>query len=86
MPKGKTINVPRGMPGPKAMFRGKMRRPHQVTLTPEGAAALADGLDETRLSEADYIELLLRVARPYARKILEAYRDDPAAATITGRR
>lgn len=60
--------------GPPARYRGKVRRPIVVTFTPEGHAALAEGVRRTGLSRADYLELLLRKAAARARPA-------PAAAT-----
>lgn len=53
----------RKLVGPRAKYRGKVRRPLVLTLTPEGHAALAVGRRRAGgLSRADYIESLLRGA------------------------
>lgn len=47
--------------GRPSKFRGKVRtRPVVITLTPVGHECLANGMTNTTLSTADYIELLLR--------------------------
>jgi hypothetical protein len=51
--------------GPRARYRGKVRKPVVLTFTPEGHSALAEG---TGLSKADYIESLLRKAAAGARR------------------
>jgi hypothetical protein len=48
--------------GPRSRYRGKIRRPVVLTFTPEGHAALMDGMLRTGLSRSDYIEYLLRRA------------------------
>jgi hypothetical protein len=54
--------------GPRARYRGKVRKPVVLTFTPEGHSALAEGTQRTGLSKADYIESLLRKAAAGARR------------------
>lgn len=57
--------------GPVSVYRGKLReRPVVITLTPEGHAALAEGMRRTGMSKPDYIESLIR-------------KDNPATTTTT---
>jgi len=48
--------------GPRALYRGKLRGAHtiSVTFTPVGHEALARGQARTGLSRADYLERLTR--------------------------
>lgn len=70
--------------GRSARYRGKLNdRPIVVSLTPEGHAALADGVSRTGLSRSDYIETLLRRARRRSRVAVWAREKKPAARQIS---
>ena len=52
------------LPGRPAKYRGKLPKPVKIYLTPEGHAALAEGMRAENLSLSDYVEKKLRRARP----------------------
>ncbi len=55
-----TTARPKGLSGPRALYRRKVRSPVSVNLTPEGHAILGRTLRRTRLSRSDLFEGLLR--------------------------
>lgn len=54
----------RRFPGPRSLFRGKVRQRKSLTLTPKGHDALASAVARTLASEADTIEVLLHQFGP----------------------
>ena len=65
------------LPGRPAKYRGKLPKAVRVHLTPEGHAALAEGMAADKLSVSDYVEQLARRARPKP-----AQTADPEPATV----
>lgn len=51
----------RGLSGPPALFRGKVRKTVSVTLTPEHHAKVEEGMLRTGLTRADFIGLLVEL-------------------------
>jgi hypothetical protein len=52
----------RRLTGRPSRYRGKVRTPVVFTMTPEGHAALALGVQKTGLTKPDYLEMLVRRA------------------------
>lgn len=58
-PKMKAVDDDKPMSGQKSLFRGKIRQPVSITLTPDHHHIVTKGMRRTGLTRSDFIGLLI---------------------------
>lgn len=71
----------KAMTGPKSLYRGKVRRPLTLLLTPD-AMKIEEDIQDTGVSRGDIYETALREHGPQIKKSIEA-RLEEAKTTFT---